>query len=78
MTEEEGLNWLAEVLECPAGSVTRETRRSDIPTWDSLGVLTLMAGLDEQFGITATSAEMGKMKQASDFIEFLKAQGKLG
>ena len=50
MTREETLIWLAEMFEEPADRVKPDTALDGIPTWDSLGVLTLLAGLSERVG----------------------------
>jgi acyl carrier protein len=77
MTADEALKWLAKVFEVPADNLRPETAREAIPAWDSLGTLTLMAGLDEKFGVALTDAEIRGMTRAGDVIELLKRHGKL-
>ena len=77
MSQEEALKWIAQIFEQPAESLKPETPRADIVTWDSLGVLTLMAELDEKHGIMLSDAELRGMTKAGDIIEVLRREGKL-
>ena len=77
MTRDEALRWIAEMFEESTDSVRPETLRVDIPTWDSLGVLTLMAGLSERFDITVDADELGAMKSVDDILTVLRRAGKL-
>lgn len=77
MNEQEALEWLAELFEEPIAHITPETLRKDIKVWDSLGMLTLMAALDEQFGIVLTEDEIAGFKKVADVLDCLKNYGKL-
>ena len=77
MTTDEALKWLAKLFEFPADALRPETPREAIPAWDSLGTLTLMAGLDEKFGVALTDTEIRGMAKAGDVIELLRKKGKL-
>ena len=77
MTRDEALAWLEGVFEQPQGSLRPETPRDEIGTWDSLGVLTLMADLDEKFDIQVTEKEMAAMKRVQDLLDLLNQRGKL-
>ena len=54
MTEQEALKWIAELFEEPVENIRPETKQDEVEGWDSLGVLSLMAGLDEEFDILMT------------------------
>lgn len=77
MTRDEALEWLAGVFEEPPGSVRPETPRDEIRGWDSLGVLTLMADLDEKFDIRVGEKEMAAMTRVKDILDLLDQSGKL-
>jgi acyl carrier protein len=77
MNRDEALAWVAAVFEEPAGSLRPETPRDEIGGWDSLGVLTLMADLDEKFDIRVTEKEMSAMTRVQDILDLLHRQGKL-
>lgn len=77
MTRDEALRWIAEMFEESANNVQPETLRDDIPTWDSLGVLTLMAGLSERFDITVEADALGTMKSVDDILKVLRRAGML-
>ena len=77
MSEAEVLAWLADVFQEPAGKLTPETPRDAIAMWDSLGVLTLMAELDEKFDLVVSDQDMRGMAKAGDVVSFLRRHGKL-
>jgi len=77
MTQQEALDWIAKLFEEKPERVTPDTGRSDIPAWDSLGVLTLMADLDSNFGIQLSDDEVQGMRTVKDILEILHRNGKL-
>lgn len=77
MKQEEALKWVAELFEESPDQLRPETPRQDIPTWDSLGVLTLMASMDEKFGILLSDADMKAMQKVDDIFAVLRQHGKL-
>jgi acyl carrier protein len=77
MTEKEALKWVADLFEEPPEKILLDTRREAIPAWDSLGVLSLMAGLDEKFNIVLSDAEIRAMRTAGDILQILRSNGKL-
>jgi acyl carrier protein len=77
MTQDDALHWIAEVFEESPENVQPSTTRDAIPTWDSLGVLTLMAGLSERFDITVETSDLDGMKTVDDILAVLRKAGKL-
>lgn len=77
MSQNEALHWVAELFEESAAGIQADTSRDAIPNWDSLGVLTLMAGLSERFDITVDADELAEMKRVDDILVVLRRHGKL-
>jgi acyl carrier protein len=77
VNQEQALDWLARVFQEPREKITPETPREAIGSWDSLGVLMLMAELDEQFKIILTDQEMQAMKKVGDVLTLLRERGQL-
>jgi acyl carrier protein len=77
MTQDEALKWFADLFGLPASSISPETTRAQVLTWDSLGVLTLMAALDETFNIVTDDATMRSMQSVGDVLNLLRKHGKL-
>lgn len=77
MTQEEALKWIAELFEETLDSLTPDTPRENIPLWDSLGVLTLMASMDEKFSILLSDADLQAMQKVDDIFAVLRVHGKL-
>ena len=77
MTTDEALRWVADLFEQPVEKISPDTPRDEIPTWDSLGVLTLMADFDEKHGILLSDQDMRSMVRVGDILEVLHRNGKL-
>ena len=77
MNIEEALEWIAELYEESVENITPETPRDEIPAWDSLGILTLMARLDEDFEILLEEEEVQELRGVNDILEALKRHNKL-
>jgi acyl carrier protein len=77
MNAQDAVNWIAEVFEEPSGRITAETLRKEIPGWDSLGTLSLIAGLDERFDVHLSENDIDGMQRVSDILDILRRNGKL-
>ena len=77
MTKEEALEWIADLFEESVEDIQPETLKKDIPAWDSLGILALMASLDEDFNILLTDDEMQELRKVDDIFELLRRNGNL-
>ena len=77
MSQENALKWFAELFGLPPSSITSATTRTEVLTWDSLGVLTLMAALDETFNLVVNDADMRAMQKVGDVLDLLNKHGKL-
>ncbi len=77
MKIEEALAWIANVFEEPSDKVNRDTPRDAIQAWDSLGMLTLMSVLDEEFEIFLSEDQVQDMKSVDDILDVLRSHGML-
>ncbi|MGA2362145.1 MAG: acyl carrier protein [Candidatus Aminicenantales bacterium] len=71
------LAWVADIFESPVEKIRSETKREDIEAWDSLGIMTLMARLDEDFQVLLTDEEIQQMNSVADILDLLRKHGKL-
>jgi acyl carrier protein len=69
---------VAETFEAPEERIRPETKRDEIDAWDSLGILTLMARLDEDFHILLTEEEIQQLRSVEDILNLLRKRGVLG
>ena len=76
MSRAEALAWVAEIFQ-ESEALTPETPREKIAMWDSLGVLTLMAELDEKFDLVVSDQDMRAMTKVGDILSLLEKNGKL-
>jgi acyl carrier protein len=65
------LAWVADIFETPLEKIRPETKREEIEAWDSLGILTLIARMDEDFHILLTDEEIQRLRSVGDIIDFL-------
>ena len=77
MTQSEAVGWIAKVFEISPDQLTPDTHRDNVPAWDSLGVLTLMANLDSDHGIVLTDDDVQAIKTVGDILDVMKRNGKL-
>jgi acyl carrier protein len=77
MTVDNALVWIANLFEEPVDNIAVDTRRDEIPAWDSLGVLSLIAALDEEFDIRLSEREIQEMKAVEDILQLFKSRGLL-
>ena len=73
----EVLVWIADIFEEEPDAINPETPRDNIAGWDSMGVLALMAGLDNDFDILLSADDMQAMTTVGDILKVLKNSGKL-
>ena len=77
MTQEEAIHWIAGILQEPPDRLTPDTQREEVNAWDSMGVLMLMAGMDEQFKIVLSDTDMKSMRKVDDILAVLRKHNKL-
>jgi acyl carrier protein len=77
MTEQEAMAWIAEIFEEPVENITPKAARETIPAWDSLGSLTLLAGLDEEFDLLLPEDEIAGLNSIGDILEILRKYEKV-
>lgn len=75
MKTQEAVAWIAEVFEEAAGRIAADTLRKEIPGWDSLGTLSLIAALDERFDIQLSEKEIEGLSRVDDIIDILRRKG---
>jgi len=77
MNADEALAWVSEVFEEAPGRIAAATLRKEIPGWDSLGTLSLIAALDERFDIHLSEQDIEGMQRVDDIFEILRRHGAL-
>ncbi|HSG49701.1 MAG TPA: acyl carrier protein [Longimicrobiales bacterium] len=74
MSETDFLEWCGTLFNEPADALTMDTRREDIGGWDSMGMLLLMADLDEIHGIQLKEEELSELKTLRDIASLIEAR----
>ena len=77
MNVDDALKWIANLFEESIEDVQSDTQRDEMPAWDSLGSLTLIAGMDETFDILLSDEDLQSMNRVDDILEILRKNAKL-
>lgn len=70
MTIDEFLEELAELLEVEE-TVTLETSLEDMPEYDSLAIMALIAFIDDNFDMTVSGEKVGNLKTVSELVDII-------
>jgi acyl carrier protein len=65
---------LAEQLQ--VGEVHREDMLQDFPEWDSLTILAVVAMLDAEYNVAATSDDLVKIRTAGDLEDLVRSKSR--
>ena len=76
MTKVEFYAAVAEMLDCDVSEVTGDSVLKDLPSWDSLAVLSFVAMVDSRLGVTVKGTDLVQCKTVNDLAALLP--GKLG
>jgi acyl carrier protein len=71
MTKREFLSLFEEILEAAPGTLTGDEILPGMEGWDSLAVVSLIAMVDEQVGITLSPKDIAKAGTVADLIGLL-------
>jgi acyl carrier protein len=71
MTKREFLSLFEEILEAEPGSLTGNDVLPGRAGWDSLAVVSLIAMVDEQFGVTLVPREIARAESVADIMVML-------
>jgi acyl carrier protein len=71
------LKMLAEIFEFPPEQLTLGTPQEEIPGWDSMGILSVMAEFDERFNLLLSSEQLQSFRRIDDIVEVLRTNNKL-
>lgn len=69
-------NFIDQFVNCmdpiPTENVTSETQFRDLEVWDSLNALSIMAMVDDEYGVSLTGEEIKKSNTINDLFEIVK------
>ena len=64
---------VAALFDAPPESITVDCSPQTLPKWDSMGHLTLVLQLEEDFGVQLTAEEVESMQSIGDVVRVLDA-----
>lgn len=65
-----------EVFENPELVITETTTAEDVPHWDSLNHLNVVAAAEQRFGVRFRTSEVESLKNVGDFVGLVAAKRK--
>ena len=74
MISTELLSLFAEALEVESSSITPETMIADVPEWTSVAWLTIMALLDDRYGVQLEAKEIRGFKTVKDAVDCITSK----
>lgn len=77
VTTAQALQMIATALEESLENIRPEVLLKDLNGWDSMGVLLVMAELDERFGIFVEEDKIESFEHVSDLLAILAAENVL-
>jgi len=57
-----------------SNDVTEQTEFKSLETWDSIAILSIIAMIDEEFGVSISGTELSKLPTISDLFELIKSK----
>jgi acyl carrier protein len=63
-----------DVFNDPDIKITDETTAADVQGWDSFNHLSLIMALEEEFSVSFTTEEIGKMGRVGDLLAVLNSK----
>jgi acyl carrier protein len=64
-----------EVFDRPTLAITEATRAADVEGWDSFAHINLIVALEEAFGVSFSTQEVGEMQCVGDLLRLLTQKG---
>ncbi len=77
LSTSQALSMIAEAINTPEDEVQPAASLDDLEGWDSMGVLLLMAELDERFSLLLEEETIGSFSTVADILKLLKDAGVL-
>jgi acyl carrier protein len=65
-----------EIFEDPSLVLTFETTAEDVPNWDSLNHLNIVAVVEQRFGIRFRTSELESLRNIGDFVSIVQSKQK--
>lgn len=69
MTDEKVIEVVAKALDVEASRISVDSEIGSLPEWDSLGHLTIVRSLQEEFGIELSIDDVIECESVRDFVE---------
>jgi acyl carrier protein len=71
MNDKEKLELIEDMLELGRGTLQKNTLLKNIPVWDSMASLSLIALMDEKFGRQLTGDTILQLKNVGDILDLM-------
>jgi acyl carrier protein len=72
MTYNDALGLLETALNEPPGTITKTTELKSLGSWDSVGILSVMALVDSSVGVVLAPEQLAKSTTAGDLLDLIR------
>ncbi len=73
MKKSEFLALIDDILEEPAGTVRPDQSLEDLPAWDSLAMVSFIAVVNGQFGLTLQAEKLKSARSVADLLTLVQS-----
>lgn len=63
-----------DTLDCDAGAISKATVPDDVPGWDSVGHMSLVSSLEDEFGVEFDVDDIMEMTNVAKIVEIVEAR----
>lgn len=63
-----------ETFNSPELEVNDDTTAADVPEWDSFNHLSLIMAIEDEFSVSFTTEEIGRMARVGDLVQVVQAK----
>ncbi len=75
LTRNSALTTLGAMLEIPRDVLREELSSSDVPNWDSMGHINILAFLDKEYQIQLSNSEMATITTLRSVLDLIELKG---
>lgn len=65
-----------DVLDLPELKLTREMSASDVPEWDSVSHINILAAVQDEFDVQFSVNDIGSLKTVGDLIDLIERKSR--
>jgi acyl carrier protein len=69
------LRFCAELFRTPVGALSEDSGPDSVENWDSLATMDMLAGVEEQFGVSLSLSVAARLESIGELRQALRSRG---